>query len=109
MSVASPLNVIDSMAPCKTNLHETRGGDVDDFLKQRTTSGPADVPVLVVDAGPTGLLFASELHRRGVGCRQTRLGQHSRLGEATSTPGRDAMRGPPARRCAVRRRSPPAR
>jgi 2-polyprenyl-6-methoxyphenol hydroxylase-like FAD-dependent oxidoreductase len=27
------------------------------------------VPVLVVGAGPTGLLLASELHRRGVGCR----------------------------------------
>jgi 2-polyprenyl-6-methoxyphenol hydroxylase-like FAD-dependent oxidoreductase len=29
----------------------------------------ADVPVLVVGAGPTGLLLASELHRRGVVCR----------------------------------------
>jgi 2-polyprenyl-6-methoxyphenol hydroxylase-like FAD-dependent oxidoreductase len=29
----------------------------------------SDVPVLVVGAGPTGLLLASELHRRGVGCR----------------------------------------
>ena len=28
-----------------------------------------DVTVLVVGAGPTGLLLASELHRRGVGCR----------------------------------------
>src|SRR3954469_11525452 len=28
-----------------------------------------DVPVLVVGAGPTGLLLASELRRRGVGCR----------------------------------------
>jgi 2-polyprenyl-6-methoxyphenol hydroxylase-like FAD-dependent oxidoreductase len=27
-----------------------------------------DVSVLVVGAGPTGLLLASELHRRGVGC-----------------------------------------
>jgi 2-polyprenyl-6-methoxyphenol hydroxylase-like FAD-dependent oxidoreductase len=30
---------------------------------------PADVTVLVVGAGPTGLLLASELHRRGVVCR----------------------------------------
>lgn len=29
----------------------------------------ADVSVLVVGAGPTGLLLASELHRRGVECR----------------------------------------
>jgi 2-polyprenyl-6-methoxyphenol hydroxylase-like FAD-dependent oxidoreductase len=29
----------------------------------------ADVTVLVVGAGPTGLLLASELHRRGVACR----------------------------------------
>jgi len=29
----------------------------------------ADVSVLVVGAGPTGLLLASELHRRGVACR----------------------------------------
>ena len=29
----------------------------------------ADVPVLVVGAGPTGLLLASELYRRGVECR----------------------------------------
>jgi 2-polyprenyl-6-methoxyphenol hydroxylase-like FAD-dependent oxidoreductase len=29
----------------------------------------ADTPVLVVGAGPTGLLLAAELHRRGVGCR----------------------------------------
>lgn len=28
-----------------------------------------DVKVLVVGAGPTGLLLAAELHRRGVGCR----------------------------------------
>ncbi|HEY8582906.1 MAG TPA: FAD-dependent monooxygenase, partial [Capillimicrobium sp.] len=28
-----------------------------------------DVPVLVVGAGPTGLLLSSELRRRGVGCR----------------------------------------
>lgn len=30
---------------------------------------PAKVPVLVVGAGPTGLLLAAELHRRGVACR----------------------------------------
>lgn len=30
---------------------------------------PADVNVLVVGAGPTGLLLAAELHRRGVACR----------------------------------------
>ena len=30
---------------------------------------PTDVTVLVVGAGPTGLLLASELHRRGVACR----------------------------------------
>src|SRR5262245_55473889 len=30
---------------------------------------PADVTVLVVGAGPTGLLLASELSRRGVTCR----------------------------------------
>jgi 2-polyprenyl-6-methoxyphenol hydroxylase-like FAD-dependent oxidoreductase len=30
---------------------------------------PADVSVLVIGAGPTGLLLASELHRRGVVCR----------------------------------------
>jgi 2-polyprenyl-6-methoxyphenol hydroxylase-like FAD-dependent oxidoreductase len=29
----------------------------------------AEVPVLVVGAGPTGLLLAAELRRRGVGCR----------------------------------------
>ncbi len=28
-----------------------------------------DVKVLVVGAGPTGLLLAAELHRRGIGCR----------------------------------------
>lgn len=30
---------------------------------------PVDVNVLVVGAGPTGLLLAAELHRRGVACR----------------------------------------
>ena len=30
---------------------------------------PADASVLVVGAGPTGLLLAAELHRRGVRCR----------------------------------------
>jgi len=30
---------------------------------------PEDVTVLVVGAGPTGLLLAAELHRRGVACR----------------------------------------
>ena len=30
---------------------------------------PTDVTVLVVGAGPTGLLLAAELHRRGVACR----------------------------------------
>jgi 2-polyprenyl-6-methoxyphenol hydroxylase-like FAD-dependent oxidoreductase len=29
----------------------------------------ADAPVLVVGAGPTGLLLAAELQRRGIGCR----------------------------------------
>jgi 2-polyprenyl-6-methoxyphenol hydroxylase-like FAD-dependent oxidoreductase len=30
---------------------------------------PAEVSVLVVGAGPTGLLLAAELRRRGVACR----------------------------------------
>src|SRR3569832_934796 len=30
---------------------------------------PSEVTVLIVGAGPTGLLLAAELHRRGVTCR----------------------------------------
>jgi 2-polyprenyl-6-methoxyphenol hydroxylase-like FAD-dependent oxidoreductase len=36
------------------------------MIASQSTSNPA---VLVVGAGPTGLLLAAELHRRGVGCR----------------------------------------
>ena len=38
-------------------------------MSERFRRGPNRVTVLVVGAGPTGLLLASELHRRRVGCR----------------------------------------
>jgi 2-polyprenyl-6-methoxyphenol hydroxylase-like FAD-dependent oxidoreductase len=38
-------------------------------MSPASSSGSSDAPVLVVGAGPTGLLLSAELHRRNVDCR----------------------------------------